>query len=164
MITTFWLFSLSFLHWMKKVGVSIVILSLVNSCETSEFYEDFHLINSPRILYSRQRDRLKAEEQAREHCRRLKRTSEVTFKKQFFDLERGKTLSPFTVFWCLKFFFLFVRNLILQKKFWKLLGDNKYAFKVVFSGIFFLIILKDRGSVIIGHEGILRQQSRIQPK
>lgn len=32
---------------------------------------------NPRILYSRQRDRLKAEEQAREHCRRLKRTSEI---------------------------------------------------------------------------------------
>ncbi|KAL9974783.1 hypothetical protein ACROYT_G011866 [Oculina patagonica] len=32
---------------------------------------------NPRILYSRQRDRLKAEEQAREQCRRLKRTSEI---------------------------------------------------------------------------------------
>ncbi|XP_020624656.1 uncharacterized protein LOC110062130 [Orbicella faveolata] len=32
---------------------------------------------NPRILYSRQRDRLKAEEQAKEHCRKLKRTSEI---------------------------------------------------------------------------------------
>ncbi|KAM7444119.1 hypothetical protein ABFA07_007171 [Porites harrisoni] len=32
---------------------------------------------NPRILYSRQRDRLKAEEQAKEQCRRMKRTSEI---------------------------------------------------------------------------------------
>lgn len=32
---------------------------------------------NPRILYSKQRDRLKTEEQAKEHCRRMKRTSEI---------------------------------------------------------------------------------------
>jgi len=32
---------------------------------------------NPKILYSRQRDRMKAEEEAKERCRRMKRTSEI---------------------------------------------------------------------------------------
>lgn len=35
------------------------------------------MYTSPKILYSRQRDRMKAEEEAKERCRRMKRTSEV---------------------------------------------------------------------------------------
>ena len=35
------------------------------------------MYTSPKILCSRQRDRMKAEEEAKERCRRMKRTSEV---------------------------------------------------------------------------------------